>query len=201
MYPSEPSNLPGIARGYVPYFYYKGLHQLYRLPGRQVPSRAGERSQSGQDVSSLEARLPRFDRPETVEQIIAHGYFAVSHEDPVTAILSDKQHTTQLALDDAIAQIRHRYEIYEQNLYQLELGKCAAMNAIYAHIAYQGPPTSKQMYARHKAIQGLYEQERLERTELWKDVSRLRGLIPETAQLYLAASRKRSILGETGEDG
>jgi hypothetical protein len=200
MNPNEPSNLPAFGGGYVPYFYQRGLHELYRLSGRQVPSRDGERSDSGRESFSLEARLPGFDRPETVEQIIAHGYFAMSHEDPVTAILSDKQHTTRLALDDAIAQIRQRYEIYEQNLYQIELGKCAAMNAVYAHIAYQGPPTSKQMYARHKAFQGLYEQERLERTELWKDVSRLRGLIPESAQLYLAASRKRSILGEAGED-
>ena len=70
--------------------------------------------------------------------------------------------------------------------------------AIGAHLV--GQAVCDPIDARHKGIQGLYEQERLERTELWKDVSRLRGLIPESAQLYLAASRKRSILGEAGED-
>ena len=39
----------------------------------------------------------------------------------------------------------------------IDLGKCAAINTIYAHEAYVGPPSSKQMYARHKAIQDLYE--------------------------------------------
>jgi len=200
MYPNEHSNSPAMGRGYVPYFYDRGLHELYPLPGSRVPVRDKQRPSLTHDSLSLDARLPDFDRSQTVEQIIAHGYFAVSHEDPVTAILSDKEHTARLALEDSIAQIRHRYEIYEQNLYQIDLGKCAAMNAVYAHIAYQGPPTSKQMYARHKAFQGLYEQERLERTELWKDISRLRGLIPESAQAYLSASRKRSILGEAGDD-
>jgi hypothetical protein len=112
------------------------------------------------------------------------------------AMISDRKHTSGMGLDDAISQIRRRYEIYEQNLYQIELAKCAAINGIYHHEAYRGPgsATSRQHYAKHKAIQGLYEQERLERTALWKDISRLKTMLPESAQQYLAAHRKMSVL-------
>ena len=51
-----------------------------------------------------------------------------------------------------------------------------------------------------KAIQGLYEEERAELTTLWKDVSRLKMQIPESAQLYLSASRKASILASEPGD-
>jgi hypothetical protein len=134
--------------------------------------------------------------PQTVEQIVQQGYFAVPRGDPVTALITDKHHTSRLGLDDVIGQIRRRYEIYEDNLYQIELSKCAAINAIYHHEAYcgTGSASSRQHYAKHKAIQGLYEQERLERTALWKDVSRLRTLLPESAQQYLSADRKVAAL-------
>ncbi len=55
---------------------------------------------------------------------------------------------------------------------------------------------NEQMYAKHKAIQDLYEEERTERTSLWKDVSRLKLQIPESAQQYLSAHRKSSILAQ-----
>ena len=89
----------------------------------------------------------------------------------------------------------------EEFFCEIELGKCAAMNAIYQHEAYNGPPSSKQMYAKHKAIQDLYEEERTERTVLWKDISRLKMQIPETAQEYLGAHRKGSILAQEPGDG
>ena len=194
MYPNNPPDVPAIGGEYVPYFYQAGLHQLYALPSPNVPRQPRDSPRSSYDSSPAAALFQGADRTQTVEQVIANGYFAVPTGDPVTAIISDKMQTSWLGLDDLIGQVRERHEIYQQNFYQIELGKCAAINAIYAHEAYVGPPTSKQMYARHKAIQDLYEQQREERTTLWKDVSRLRMQIPESAQLYLGAHRKMSIL-------
>ncbi len=138
----------------------------------------------------------------SIEQIIQQGYFAVPISDPVTAMITDKQQTSRLGLDDVIGQIRQRYEIYEQNVYQIELAKCAAINAIYHHEAYCGPGSanSRQHYAKHKAIQDLYEQQRTERTTLWKDVSQLRTALPESAQQYLTAHRKVSVLAQDRGD-
>lgn len=191
-------NAPLSGGGYVPYFYQAGLFQVYGTPEKRerpalhavpsTPRRFGYDSAASQSL----------DRTQTVEQIITDGYFAVRQGDPVTAILSDKKKTTWLGLDDIISQIRRRYEIYEQNLYELELGKCAATNALYAHWAYQGPPNARQFYSRHKRLQELYEQERDERTRLWKDVSRLRQALPESAQAYLSSHRKLRALEDIG---
>ncbi len=76
------------------------------------------------------------------------------------------------------------------------MSRSAAVNAIYQHEAYRGPGSadSKQHYAKHKEIQKLYEQQREEQVNLWKDVSRLRGLLPENAQMYLSAHRKLAVL-------
>jgi hypothetical protein len=133
---------------------------------------------------------------QTVDQIIAHGYLATPPGDPVTAILSDKRQTSWLGLDDIIGQVRKRHEIYQRNLYEIELGKCAATNSLYAQWAYHGPPSDKQFYSRHKRLQELYELEREERTTLWKDVSRLRQTLPETAQAYLSSHRKLQALDD-----
>jgi hypothetical protein len=51
-----------------------------------------------------------------------------------------------------------------------------------------------------KQTQKLYEQQRDERTTLWKDVSTLKLALPETAQNYLAAYRKAAILKENQGD-
>ena len=201
MYPIESPEIPAASGGYVPYFYERGLHQLYPLPSPNVPRQPRDSPRVSYDSSPADALFRGVDRTQTVEQVIANGYFAVPNSDPVMATISDKMQTSWLGLDDLIGQVRERHEIYQQNLYQIELGKCAANNAIYAHEAYVGPPTSKQMYARHKAIQDLYEQERTERTSLWKDVSRPRTQIPESAQLYLGAHRKMSIIAQDPGDG
>ena len=200
MYPSHSPDAAATSGGYVPYFYQAGLHLRYPLPTSNAPGQHHDSYRPSHDSSPADALFRGVDRTQTVEQVIANGYFAVPNADPVTATISDKMQTSWLGLDDLIGQVRERHEIYQQNLYQIELGKCAAVNAIYAHEAYVGPPTSKQMYARHKAIQDLYEQERTERASLWKDVSRLRTLIPESAQLYLGAHRKMSIIAQEPGD-
>ncbi len=194
MYPSKQPNRPSADTGYVPYFYESGLHQLHGLPGHNEPQQSEDTSPTRYDFSSdlVASRHP--NHPWTVEQIIQHGYLAIPKGDPVTAIISDKTHTSWLGLDDVISQVRERHEIYERNLCQIELSKCAAANAIYQHEAYVGPPDSKQMEKKHKAIQGLYEQQQNERTSLWKDISRLKNMIPESAQSYLTAHRRQAIL-------
>ena len=200
MYPINSLEDPAQHGGYIPYFYHRGLHLLYPLSAADARQRTDDSRPAVYDFSTIDTRFSAGDQPQTVEQIIQHGYFPIPRADPVTAIITDKKHTSRLGLDDVIGQIRQRYEIYEQNLYQIELSKCAATNAIYRHEAYCGPASasSKQHYAKHKAIQGLYEQERLERVNLWKDVSRLRLLLPENAQSYLAAYRKSSVLKDDG---
>ncbi len=200
MYPIESPENPAASGGYVPYFYQAGLHQRYPLPSSNVPRPHRDSHRSSHDSAPADALFRSANRTQTVEQVIADGYFSIPMGDPITATISDKMHTSWLGLDDVISQIRHRHEIYHENLYEIELGKCAATNAIYAHEAYVGPASSKQMYAKHKAIKDLYEQERGERTALWKDVSRLRMQIPESAQLYLGAHRKMSILAQEPGD-
>ena len=197
MYPIQSRNDPGATGEYVPYFYHRGLHYAYPVTSQQAAWKPYDPSPSLYDFSQIHGPFHgTAAEPQTVEQIIQQGYFAIPKGDAVTAIICDKQHTSRLGLDDMISQVRRRYEIYEQNLYQIELAKCAAINAIYHHEAYCGVGTasSRQHYAKHKAIQGLYEQERLERTTLWKDVSRLRTLLPESAQQYLSAHRKVAAL-------
>jgi hypothetical protein len=202
MYPIDIPNVPAVGGEYVPYFYQRGLHQLYPLPSPNVPRPTYSSVAAVHGFAGVDAPFLSSDRPQTVEQIIQQGYFSAPKGDPLTAIISDKKHTSGLGLDDVISQIRRRYEIHDQILTEIELAKCAATNAIYQHEAYCGPASvsSKQRYAKHKAIQGMYEQEREEVVALWKDVSRLRTLLPENAQQYLAAYRKVAALNENPGD-
>ena len=196
MFPNQQPNAPPTERGYVPYFYQRGLHYVYPIDGRPVPAGRPERAPAAYDFAAVDVPFHPAEHPQTVEQIIQHGYLTVPLSDPTTAIITDKAHTSWLGLDDVISQVRRRYEIHERILYQIELSKSSAVNAIYQHEAYRGPGSadSKQHYAKHKEIQKLYEQQREEDVNLWKDVSRLRGLLPETAQMYLSAHRKLVVL-------
>lgn len=194
MYPIQSSNGPVSTGSYVPYFYQGGVFERYGLPAVST----GRSKVDGAATSpryTIETSIARaLDRNQTVEQIIAHGYFAPPLGDPITAILSDKETTSWLGLDDIISQVRHRYEVHRQNMYELELAKSAATNSLYAHWAYHGLPDAKQFYSRHKRIQELYQEQRDERVNLWRDVSRLRLALPETAQAYLSSHRKLSAL-------
>ena len=134
----------------------------------------------------------RHYRPQTVEDIIARGYFSVSRGDPTTALISDRKATAWLGLDDLIGQIRNRYEIHERNLYETKLAECAAANSLFGIIADRGsaPATPREVYAVQKQLQKIYQEEREERVNLWRDVSRLRESFAEVTQQYLSAYRK-----------
>ena len=186
----------GAIAGYLPYFYHLGLQQIYASPThwrRRSDDDAHTASYRFSDDGDLRRH---FDHRPTVEQIIARGYLAVPASDPAMAIIEDRARTSWLGLDDVISQVRRRYEIYARTMFDIDDAICAAANAIYQHEAYVGPgsATSKQHYAKHKAVQDLYEQKREARVTLWKDVSRLRTLLPENAQAYLSSHRKRAIL-------
>ena len=203
MNPIMPAINPAPTGGYVPYFYYRGLFLAYDVGRQRRPSNPYGGVLTPYDFSSDGRLEQRLVSTMTVEDVVSRGYLAVPPGEPVTAIVTDRAVTSHLGLDDIISQIRKRYEIYQHNLYEIELGKCAAINTIYHHEAYRGGPgtsDSRQHYARHKALAELYEEQRRERADLWRDVSRLRLALPETAQQYLTAYRKLAILESAGGD-
>jgi len=194
MYPINSPNNPAPSGGYVPYFYQAGLCLRYALPSFVLPNEQYESPHQSTSMYSASSLFQHADRIQTVDDVIARGYFAVPQGDPVTAIISDKEHTARLGLDDVVIQVRKRYEICQANMLRIEHAKCAAANAVYQHEAYVGPADSRQHYAKHKAIQDLYAEQSKELVELWRDVTRVRQLLPECAQLYLSAHRKASVL-------
>ena len=186
---------------YVPYFYESGLFQRYDKPLKTNPFQ-GQFISSGYNFSSETPSRFDPDQPQTVEQIIYQGYLAIPTGDPVTAMITDKKHTAWLGLDDAIHQIRHRYELYEQNIEMIEQNKCNSMNVFFAHYDKVKPMTvdDRIYYSLNKNIQRLYAQQMDERVNLWRDVSRIRQSLPESAQLYLSAVRKTSVMNENTGD-
>lgn len=201
MFTGNPIRQRNEKPDYVAYFYQSGIVQRY-LEGRDsLPAGLYSPAPPVYDFSSDLTGRTRFYHAPSVEQIIARGYLAMPKSDPVQAILSDRKHTSWLGLDDIIGQIRNRYELYEKNMYEIELGKCAAINTVYTHEAWHGPSDSRVEYALGKRLDKLCESQREERTLLWRDISRLRLLLPENAQRYLMAYRKVSILEDSGGDG
>lgn len=186
---------------YVAYFYESGIVQRYLDNRNHGIAGLSKGPPSTYDFSSdLTGRAGMYRGP-TVEQIIASGYMAIPKGDPVKAIITDKTHTSWLGLDDVIGQIRNRYKLYERNMYELELAKCGAINTVYTHEAWHGPSDSRVEYSLGKRLDKLYKDQRDERINLWRDISKLRLLLPENAQQYLAAYRKSSILDDSGGDG
>jgi len=179
---------------YVAYFYESGIVQKYLNSMKSPLADLNSTSPSTYDFSSDLTGKTRFYHGPTVEQIIASGYLAIPKSDPVKAIISDKKHTSWLGLDDVISQVRKRHELYQTNMYGLELAKCAAMNSVHDHEAHHGPADSRIEYSLNKRLDKLYKDQREERINLWQDTSKLRLLLPENAQQYLAAYRKLSIL-------
>jgi hypothetical protein len=135
-----------------------------------------------------------------VEDIVSNGYLSIPKSEPETAIISDRKNTSWLGLDDLIGQIRNRYQVYQSNIYELEKAKCATINSLFEHRAYHGPTTSKVEYSAKKRLNNLYSEQREERTNLWRDISKLKLLLPENAQNYLSAYRKVSILEDKKGD-
>jgi hypothetical protein len=181
---------------YVPYFYQSGKFQ-YATPARKSPVQY-QTPYNSYDFTSNAKSLFDPDQPQTVEQIIYHGYLSIPTGDPVTAMITDSRHTAWLGLDDAIGQIRKRYEIYQQNIYELLLSQCSAINTFLKHCDRIRPdqPDDRLYYSLNKNLQRLYSQEREERIDLWRDISRIRQSLPESAQRYLSAFRKSTLMDE-----
>jgi hypothetical protein len=186
---------------YVAYFYSAQIVQNYLDSNKSFLAGTYTTTPVKYDFTSDLFKNPGFHRVPTVEQIIANGYFAIPKNDPVKAIISDKKDTSWLGLDDVIGQIRNRYELYQKNMYDLELGKCAAINTLYTHEALHGPADSRAEYSLGKRLDKLYKDQRDERTGLWQDISRLRQILPEHAQKYLTSYRKEKILEDSKGDG
>ena len=195
------SNGPLFDSGYMPYFYQSGKFLSYDIPHRGSKS-AYFSTSTGYDFTS--DIVPKSSRPRglTVEDIVSRGFLPISKSEPETAIISDKKQTSGLGLGDIISQVRQRYEIYERNIYQIELGKCYTISSQLAVESSRGGVcmNSKEAYGLNKNLQELYEQQRNERTKLWQDISRLKLALPEQAQQYLSAYRKVSILEESEGD-
>ena len=189
-----PANQPG----YVPYFYESGRHLWYALPGQEALPISYDRPAKGSDITTPESVI---GPAPTMEEIIQKGYLAIPQSEPETALISDRHWTAKIGLDDVIGQVRRRYEIFEHNLQQIEVGKCYAISSLFEQEAYRGgmPASGKEVDAMNQNLQEFYRQERDERVKLWRDVSRLRQVLPENAQSYLGAHRKLSILNDKGD--
>ena len=182
---------------YVPYFYQSGKFLTYDMPYGSTVVAKYLGSSAGYDFTSdIIGHKRTWPKGPTVEDIINRGYFAIPKSEPEMAIISDKKHTSWLGLDDVISQVRNRYLIYEQNIYQIELGKCYALNSIFSVEADRGGVSisSREAYSLSKSLREFYEQQRDERKSLWADVSKLKLLLPEQAQSYLSSYRKLAIL-------
>lgn len=201
MYPDEPYYVPAQQVKYTPYFYQAEVFSRYMVPAVNTP----HHRVVGDGASPLELATRHYANPlaglQTVEQIIAHGYFSVPYANPITALITDKLHASKLGLDDAIRQVRTRYEIYTRNIEELNESICEVSNGLFRQLADHGMlvANQRQMYSVTKQVQKLYEQQREERTNLWRDVSRLKLGLPETIQNYLAAYRKKAILEQVGD--
>ncbi|MFC1676151.1 hypothetical protein ACFL3G_03980 [Planctomycetota bacterium] len=183
--------------GYVPYFYQAGKFLAYGMPDKTGLTGLSDQGSAGYDFTSdLIPEKGHFRHQNTVEDIVRNGYFPISKSEPETAIISDKKQTSGLGLSDIISQVRKRYQIYESNIYQIEMGKCYALNSVFYVEAMRGglPQNSREAYSISKSLRELYEQGRDERVRLWQDVSKLKQALPEQAQQYLTAYRKVSIL-------
>ena len=201
MIQNNRTKLPHRAdKEYVIYFYESGLSEQYSQRQRDLLSGLSYGPPAQYDFTSDLTHKKVWPISQTVEDVIRNGYFSTPKSEPETALISDKSHTSRLGLDDVIGQIRQRHEVYQRNIYDLDISKCAAINSLHEHEAYHGPSDSKVEYSVNKRLDGLYSEQREERVNLWRDVSRLRLLLPENAQQYLSAYRKLSILEDAGGD-
>ena len=203
MYHPALSKGPVFTGEYSPYFYHSGKFLLYDIQSHVGDSKVSGSNYVTYDFTSDLLRKQQYPvRQKTVEDIIRNGYFSVPAAEPEMALISDKENTTKLGLSDIIQQVRSRYKIYETNMYQIELGKCYTLNAVFGLIASRGGVSmdGREVYSLNKNLQDFYQQQRDERVRLWQDISKLRQLLPEQAQSYLSAHRKVSILEEDNGD-
>ena len=193
MYLSDAYNVPQTGGNYVPFLYrYEHFKSHDYDPLKQKTNRDGLEN-------SFQINP---DKPQTVEQVIYQGYFAVPQsKEPAAAMITDKTHTSWMGLDDVIGQVKGRNEIYLRNMYELELAKCSAFNVFFEHVRTNGNVASDRVYySLNKNLSRLYEQQMNERVKLWQDISKLRRELPEVAQMYLSAMRKSDIFKDDSGD-
>ncbi|MFC1765397.1 hypothetical protein ACFL6U_25415 [Planctomycetota bacterium] len=200
MIPQQTFGRPHLGPGYVPYFYSAGRFLSYNVPQFGTSLTALSAPSVSYDFTSDLVPRHTYSIPQSVDQVIRKGYLFIPKSEPETALISDKKHTARLGLDDVIGQIRNRHQLFEKNMYDLEWAKCSVINSLYQHQAYHGVPDGKVEYSVNKRLDELYSDQREERTNLWRDVSRLRLQLPENAQQYLSAYRKVAILEDTKGD-
>ncbi|MGD8501349.1 MAG: hypothetical protein PVJ86_11925, partial [Phycisphaerales bacterium] len=131
---------------YVVYFYQSGRFESYLQHQKNAFAKLNYGPLVLYDFSSDLSGKPTWPVQQTVEDVIRNGYFSVPKSEPETAIISDRKHTAWLGLDDVVGQIRHRYEVYERNIDDLEVAKCAVINTFYTHEAWHGPSDSRLEY-------------------------------------------------------
>lgn len=199
MYLKNPANAPRV-RGYTPSVHEAAPYSLYLQQRAYVPRSPQSAPYDILGFASDERIRRDLDQPQTVEQIVASGYFAVPDSPSETAIISDRMHTSRIGLDDSIGQLRERQEIHERNVYELELAKCAALSEAFGRAAVLGLGESAPDEILSQDLQRLYAQQREERVLFWRDISTLRQSFPVVAQQYLAAYRKSSVLADIEGD-
>jgi hypothetical protein len=202
MDPIELSNGPVFEGKYVPYFYQSGQFLAYNLPSPNIPDGIVDRTIKTYDFTSDLTGKYTWPKSQTVEDIIKSGYLAIPQSEPETALISDKKDISKLGLSDIISQVQNRHQIYDQNMYQIEMSKCYTISSQLAVESSRGGVcmSSKEAYSLNKTISEFYLQQSEERTSLWRDVSKLRQLLPEHAQNYLSSYRKMSILEDIKGD-
>ena len=202
MYQDQQLNVPAEQAGYQPYFYHAGLFSRYLVPAVNARPSRYPAPKISHEISLDSGLVPGFEYPQTVEQVVARGYFAVPYANPITALISDKMHVSKLGLDDVIHQVRSRYEIYHQNMEELNESVCEVHNGLFRQLADHGTlvANQRQQYSVTKQVQKIYDMQREERINLWRDVSRLKLELPETTQEYLTAYRKVALLKENEGD-
>jgi hypothetical protein len=180
----SPQELAPYSSYRYPYTFYGGREIVYAY------------SPYGRREHPDKGAVPWFFRPcsQTVDQIVVNGYLLLPGGDPTTALLTDRMHTARLGLNDVIDQIRSRHVVYQQNIYEIQRAKCAAWTATHNWLMPQSLLKTNADPDLQDRLQDLYRQERDERTKFWQDISRIRQLLPESAQQYLSAYRKQAIL-------
>ncbi|MFW6061185.1 MAG: hypothetical protein ACOC93_00095 [Planctomycetota bacterium] len=131
--------------------------------------------------------------PVTVDYVLTYGRMARPHSDPMLAGLYDRKNISSMVLDDLIQQAHSRIELYRRHLSELDDQEIALRNASRRCLRPPGwePQDDPEIL---RDLQNIDDQRRRERLDFWRDMSRLRLMVPESAEAYLGASRRLAAL-------
>ena len=147
---------------YVPEVYRERTYHLYGHPSRVHRALSRSEPDTTYNFSTLRTTGRLDDGPQTVEQLIRQGYLSIPNSEPETAVISDRKSTSWMGLDNAIAQIRGRQQIYRANIDAIDQSMCDAVNELYGHEAAQGhTATDGQRRTLAQRLQDLSEEKRL----------------------------------------